>query len=93
MTQRAPRIHTEADAIERLKALQLQLGGETVVELHLRTGEVLVATVPERPTVQQFLDAEGNEGTNGVVRLDTGDAGVHLIWLDEVDHVVRLGSC
>jgi hypothetical protein len=93
MTQHAPRVHTEAAAIDRLKALQLQLGGEIVAELHLRTAEVIVATVPERPTVQQFLDADGNEGTNGVVRLDTGDAGVHLIWLDEVDHVVRLGSC
>jgi hypothetical protein len=93
MTQHAPRVHIEADAIDRLKALQLQLGGEIVAELHLRSGEVIVATVPERPTVQQFLDADGNEGTNGMVRLDTGDAGVHLIWLDEVDHVVRLGSC
>ncbi len=88
----APRVHIDPAAIERLKALQLELDGELVVELQMRDGSVLQGTLPERPTLQQFLDPDGNEGTNGLFRLDNGDAGVHLYWLDEVERVVRIGS-
>lgn len=88
----APRVHTGPEAIERLKALQLELDGELVVELHMRDGSVLHGTLPERPTLQQFFDPDGNEGTNGLFRMDHGDAGVHLYWLDEVERIVRVGS-
>ena len=94
MADRAPRVYTDPADIDRLKRLQLELDGELQVELRLRDGTVLRGTVPERPTLQQFLDAEGNEGTNGVFRLDHGerDGAVRLFWLDEVDGFTRLGS-
>ncbi|MBJ7517642.1 MAG: DUF3247 family protein [Stenotrophomonas sp.] len=92
MAQRAPRIHTDASEIGRLKHLQAQFEAEMVAELHLVTGKVITGTVPEPPNIQQFLDEEGNEGTNGLLRLDTGDAQVRLVWLDEVERVVRVGT-
>ncbi len=88
----APRVHTDPEAIDRLKALQLELDAQLEVELQMRDGSVLHGTLPERPTLQQFFDPEGNEGTNGLFRMDDGDAGVHLYWLDEVERVVRIGS-
>ncbi|KAF1702504.1 DUF3247 family protein [Pseudoxanthomonas suwonensis] len=88
----APRVHTDPEAIERLKTLQLELDGELAVELHMRDGSVLRGTLPERPTIQQFFDPDGNEGTNGLFRVDDGDGGVHLYWLDEVERVIRVGS-
>ncbi len=92
MTQRAPRIHTEAAAIDRLKALQSELDAEMIAELHMQDGSVLIGTVVERPAIQQFLDSEGNEGSNGLLRLDSGEAPVQLLWLDQVQRVVRIGS-
>ena len=92
MSQRAPRIHTDPDAIQRLKTLQLQLDAELLAELHMQDGQVIIGTVVERPNIQQFIDEEGNEGTNGLIRLDAGQEPVQLIWLDEVEHVVRIGS-
>lgn len=92
MTKIVDRVHTDAAEIERLKSLQLELDAELVVELHLRDGRVLVGTVVERPAVMQMVDGEGNEGTNGLIRFDLGDGGMHLLALDDVDHVVRVGS-
>ena len=53
---------------------------------------IVTGTVPEPPNIQQFLDEDGNEGTNGLLRLDCGDAQVRLLWLDEVERVVRVGT-
>ncbi|ADV27918.1 hypothetical protein Psesu_2082 [Pseudoxanthomonas suwonensis 11-1] len=88
----APRVHTDPQAIERLKTLQLELDGELEVELHMRDGSVLRGTLPERPTIQQFFDPDGNAGTNGLFRMDDGDGGVHLYWLDEIEKVVPTGT-
>lgn len=92
MSRIAPRVYSDQQEIERLKALQLELDGELVVQLQMRDGSLLRGTLPERPTVQQFFDPQGNEGTNGMFRLDPGDGGVHLYWLDEVEHILRVGS-
>jgi len=92
MSRTAPRIHVEQADIERLKALQLALDAELVVELHMRGGATLVGTLVDRPTVQQFRDAQGNEGTNGQVRIDLGDGDIRDLWLDEVERFTRLGS-
>lgn len=93
MSKIAPRVHTDQESIERLKDLQAALDSELVVELHLRGGATLTGTVVERPAILQFEDERGNEGTNGLLPLDTGDKSVHLIWLDEVERFVRLGTC
>ncbi|AWH18439.1 DUF3247 domain-containing protein [Stenotrophomonas sp. ZAC14D2_NAIMI4_7] len=91
MTRPIQRVHTDQPTIERLKALQRELEGEIDVELHLFDGRVLRGVVPERPAIMQFMDHSGQEGTNGIVRLDVGDGGVHLILMDEIEHVERRG--
>ncbi|MCD9086986.1 DUF3247 family protein [Stenotrophomonas sp. SY1] len=93
MSKTAPRVLTEQAAIERLKDLQAALDSEIVIEVHLHDGTTLTGTVVERPAILQFIDAHGNEGTNGVLPLDVGDTHVHMIWLDEVDRFIRLGTC
>lgn len=93
MSRTAPRVHVDQPGIDQLKELQRVLDAEMVVELHLHDGTVLAGTLPDRPTVQQFFGPDGTEGTNGQLRIDTGDGGIHLVWLDEVERFVRLGSC
>lgn len=92
MTKIVDRVHTDPAEIDRLKMLQKELDAELIVELHMRDGRLLVGTVVERPAVMQFVDGAGNEGTNGLIRFDQGDGGVHLVALDEVDRVVRVGT-
>jgi hypothetical protein len=53
---------------------------------------VLRGTVVERPSLLQFVDHGGQEGTNGSLRLDLADGSTQLLLLDEVAHVVRLGT-
>ena len=93
MSRTAPRVHQDQAVIERLKQLQAQLDAELVVQLQLADGSTLSGTVPERPSVQQFLDAGGNEGTNGQLLIDTGARGRRTVWLDQVLGFTRLGSC
>lgn len=92
MARTAPRVHTAQADIEQLKALQLLLDAELVVEIRMKDGSVLSGTVTERPAVQQFRGPDEQEGTNGQVSLDVPGEGVRLLWLDEIEHVTRLGS-
>lgn len=92
MTKLIERVHTDAATIDRLKALQQELDAELEVELHLTDGRVLRGTVVERPSLLQFVDHGGQEGTNGSLRLDLADGSTRLLLLDEVAHVVRLGT-
>ncbi|WMJ67690.1 DUF3247 family protein [Stenotrophomonas sp. 24(2023)] len=92
MSRTAPRIHTDPARIAALEALIPQLDGETRVELTLADGRRLRGTVAVRPTIQQYRDAAGDEGSNGQLRLD--DAAVpaqqHLLWLDEISGIRQL---
>lgn len=92
MTKLIDRVHQDPETIDRLKQLQQELDAALIVELHLQDGRILNGTVVERPTVMQFVDHEGREGSNGLLRLDTDDGHSHLLLLDEVARVVRLGS-
>ncbi len=44
------------------------------------------------PTVQQYRNAAGDEGSNGQLRLDDYDTPVqqHHVWLDEIASINRL---
>ncbi|WP_083491074.1 DUF3247 family protein [Stenotrophomonas terrae] len=92
MARTAPRVHTAQAEIEHLKALQLALDAELIVELRMKDGRVLKGTVAERPAVQQFRGPDEQEGTNGQVPLDVAGEGVQLLWLDEIEDFTRLGS-
>ncbi|MEN5390450.1 DUF3247 family protein [[Pseudomonas] hibiscicola] len=92
MSRIAPRIHTDPAQIARLEALLPQLDGETQVELILHDGRRLLGTVAVRPTVQQYRNAAGDEGSNGQLRLDDYYTPVqqHHVWLDEIASINRL---
>ncbi|HDS0924566.1 TPA: DUF3247 family protein [Stenotrophomonas maltophilia] len=92
MSRIAPRIHTNPADIAALEALLLQLKGQTQVEVTLKDGRRLLGTVAVQPTVQQYRDAEENEGSNGQLRLDDLDAPVqqHVLWLDEISAIREL---
>lgn len=92
MGRRAPRVHISREGIERLNALQSGLDSELLVELQMQDGGKLVGTIVERPIVQLFLDPQGEEGANGQVALDTADAGIRLLWMDEIEGFTRLGT-
>jgi len=92
MTLIVDHVHTDQAMIDRLKALQQELDAELHAELHMQDGTVLRGTVVERPSIVQAVDGNGLEGSSAIVRFDTGDAQVHLIALDRISKVVRLGS-
>ena len=92
MSRYAPRIHTHPDAIPALEALLPQLHGQTQVELTLEDGSRLIGTVAVQPTLQQYRDADENEGSNGQLRLDDLEAPVqqHLVWLDRIKAIRQM---
>jgi len=94
MTDIIERVHRDQPTIDRLKQLQQELDSELIVELHMADGRVLKGTVVERPALIQFVDREGNEGLNGLLRFDagTGTGDVDLLLIDEIARVVRVGS-
>ncbi|MNT96586.1 hypothetical protein D3C72_2387190 [compost metagenome] len=69
-----------------------QLHGQARVEVTLDDGSRVLGTVAVQPTVQQYRNAEENEGSNGQLRLDDLDTPVqqHLIWLDRIAAVRQL---
>jgi hypothetical protein len=92
MSRIAPRIHTDPADIAALEALLPQLKGQTQVEITLNDGSRVLGTVAVQPTVQQYRDAEENEGSNGQLRLDDLDSPVqqHVLWLDQISAVREL---
>lgn len=92
MSRHAPAIHTDPARIAALEALLPQLHGQTQVELTLDDGSRLLGTVAVQPTLQQYRDADENEGSNGQLRLDDLDTPVqrHLIWLDRIATIRQL---
>jgi hypothetical protein len=94
MSREAETIHQSAGEIDRLHALIAELRDNARVTLHLRDGSTLSGTVSVVPTVQTFVDAQGTEGVNGVVKLV--DAS-RLDWsatvpLDTIARVEHLDS-
>ncbi|MGY8564790.1 DUF3247 family protein [Paracidovorax citrulli] len=92
MSRYAPTILTHQADIAALEALLPQLKGQTQVEITLDDGSVLHGTVAVQPTVQQYRDADENEGSNGQLRLDdlASPDQQHVLWLDQIRAVRSL---
>lgn len=92
MSRYAPLIFTHQADIAALEALLPQLKGQTQVEVALKDGSRVRGTVAVQPTVQQYRDADENEGTNGELRLDdlVEPARQHTLWLDQIQSVTEL---
>jgi hypothetical protein len=88
----APNLCTSANAIERIERLATQLGSGLRVRVTLRDANVVTGVVAELPVVQLFRDAQGNEGMNGVARLEDPQVPLWTVylWLDDMEKVERL---
>lgn len=92
MTQTADRVCTTDEDIARLERLVTRLPDQARVELVLDDGSTLTGAVAVRPTVQAFVDPQGQEGINGLLRIDDAadPSQLHWIWLDRIREVRRL---
>ena len=96
MSRDAPRVHVDQAAIARLEQVAVQLPQDARVEVELDDGRRLRGMVSMTPTVQAFFDPDGNEGLNGVARIEcesadgvaTGDS--RYLWLDRIGNVASL---
>ncbi|QWF19470.1 DUF3247 family protein [Lysobacter capsici] len=86
MTQTADRVYTDPADIERLRGLIERLPDAGLVDIELIDGSRQSSVVTVRPSLQTFLDGDGNEGVNAVVRLDDPDLanGSRYLWVDEI---------
>jgi len=94
MTEAPRHLYTRQADIARMEALIRQLPDEAVVEIRLADGGSITGTVPVRPSVQVFRDADGGEGFNAVVRIDDSKRPnvVHYLWLDRIASVIQRGT-
>jgi hypothetical protein len=89
----APRVYTEQADIDRLQSLIPELSNDRRVEVRLVDGRVFSGIVAARPMTTQFFDADGQEGTNGVVRLEQPaldhpeDAHRVDLFLDQIESI------
>jgi hypothetical protein len=92
MGREADTVHTDQGSIARLQALVKDLPDNAKVRLHLHDGSTVEGIVTVVPTVQNFVDADGVEGVNGVVKLIDNDrpswsATVSLDTIARVEHL------
>ena len=97
MTRRAARVHADRSRIERMAALCSHLDEEERVSVALDDGSQVTGVVLAKPSLQTFLDADGNEGLNAVVKLDDVDGSgcARSYWLDtvvDVQHCAGSGT-
>lgn len=94
MGQFAECVYTDQADIALLETRATQLPDEAKVELVLIDGSKVQGVVSTRPIVQVFRDNDGEEGINGIVRIDDmrDPKLAHYLWLDEILEVHQTGS-
>lgn len=92
MEKLAPHLFTSTTDIARIEQLATRLAGSVRVRIGLHDAKVITGTVAEQPIVQMFRDPAGNEGMNGVVRLEDPDVPLWTayLWLSDIDTIERL---
>ena len=92
MTRTAERVCISDAEIAHLEMLVTQLPYQARVELVLDDDSTMVGTVAVRPTVQTFIDPDGQEGVNDLLRIDDAadPSQLRWIWLDRIREVRRL---
>lgn len=89
----ADAVYTRQEDIDRIQALILELHNDARVALTLDDGTELRGIVAFKPSIQQFFDRNGREGSNAIVRLDQPalEAPEKAGWIDVfLDRVVAL---
>jgi hypothetical protein len=62
-------VYTAQADIDRIQALVVELDNDAHVALRLDDGREIRGIVTRKPTIQQFVDRSGHEGSNAIVRL------------------------
>lgn len=93
-TQEAPDVVTAPAEIERLHALVAELAVNAQVRIHRSDGSTETGLVTVTPTVQMFRLPGGDEGINGLVKLEdrARPDWSGLIWLTHIARVEHLDS-
>lgn len=89
----ADTVYTRQVDIDRIQGLIAGLHNDDHVALALDDGRVLRGIVAMKPTIQQFFDRDGREGSNAIVRLDQPalEAPERAGWVDVfLDRVVAV---
>lgn len=88
----APRIQTEQARIRAMEALLPSLREGARVEVVQTDGTRVRGVVAIQPTLQMFRDHDGNEGCNGILRIDELEQPQiqHRVWLDAIAAVHSL---
>ncbi|MBJ6980722.1 MULTISPECIES: DUF3247 family protein [unclassified Luteimonas] len=94
MGQVAPRVLTRNEDIRAIEARSTLLPDEAIVAVTMRDGSLVQGTVAMRPIVQVFMDTDGHEGLNAVVRIDDAHDPTqsHYLWLDAISAIRQLGT-
>ncbi|TCV92035.1 uncharacterized protein DUF3247 [Luteibacter rhizovicinus] len=94
MGRSAEKVYTDHGAIARLEGWIADLADNAKVAIVEKDGTKTTGIVTVLPTIQSFLDGEGNEGMNGVVKLFDPDRPdwVATIWLDHIERIEHLDS-
>jgi uncharacterized protein DUF3247 len=93
MGRHAEHLARDEGEIARLESLSRELPDEARVRVTLRNGDALTGTVVERPKIQVFEGADGEQGMNANLRLDiSGDTPPTDVWLSDVVAVESLDT-
>jgi hypothetical protein len=89
MSRIADRVYSDAADLARFEAIALQLPQDARVAVALDDGSSVQGIVTATPTLQMFFDPQGDEGLNGVVRIEglPSGSGDHYLWLDRINAV------
>lgn len=80
----ADTVYTDQADIDRIQALIVDLDNDDRVALTLADGRVVRGIVALKPSILQFFDRHGREGSNATVRLDQPalEAPDQAGWID-----------
>ena len=94
MGRQAEHVYTDPSTIARFNTLVAHLQNGARVRLHLVDGSTCEGVVTVRPTVQEFYDGAGNEGSNGVVHLEHLGTSEwqRYVWFDQIERIEHLDS-
>ncbi|MGN6519893.1 MAG: DUF3247 family protein [Dokdonella sp.] len=89
----AATVCTNPEDIDRLEHLVTLLPSDMRVRIIVHDGQSICGTVVERPALQLFQNADGEEGFNAVVRIDDPVAPpwTAYVWLSDIREVEHPG--
>jgi len=94
MGRQAAEVYTSPEDIAVLERWVVELAVNARVRIATRRRTIIEGVVAATPTVQMFYDRDGNEGVNGMVKLE--DAGrpdwSGEVWLGDIADVEHLDS-